>query len=188
LGAVDSLITDPPYGCGYAANPIVGKGKSESNHAAQLWDFEAFREIEMILRFGKTQVIWGGNYYALPPRRRWLCWYKPDAPPSMAHCELAWTNLDGNTRLITHSIAATNGERVGHPTQKPEAVMRWTIQQTAPDAKSILDPFCGSGTTLKAAKDLGMRAIGIEIEERYCELAAKRLSQEVFQFGAEVAQ
>jgi DNA modification methylase len=65
-----------------------------------------------------------------------------------------------------------------HPTQKPVALMRWCLS-FVPDAQLILDPFMGSGTTLRAAKDLGRRAIGIEIEERYCEIAVKRLAQEV---------
>ena len=68
-----------------------------------------------------------------------------------------------------------------HPTQKPLSLMCWCLG-FAPDAKTILDPFMGSGTTLRAAKDLGRKAIGIEIEERYCEIAAKRMAQEVFSF------
>ncbi len=177
----DALVTDPAYGIGFAAQPT--NYQRAKGHKPEEWDDETFAEIDMLLKFGESQVIWGGNDYKLPLSRGWLCWYKPDAPPSMAHCELAWTNRDANTRLIIHSIAATNGERVGHPTQKPEAVMRWTIQQTSAECRQVLDPFAGSGTTLIAAKNLGKSAIGIEIDEKYCEIAAKRLSQEVLQFG-----
>jgi len=119
-------------------------------------------------------VIWGGNYYALPPSRGWLSWFKPDAPPSMANFELAWTNRDCNARQISHSISATNGERVGHPTQKPERVMRWTIEQAGNPA-TILDPFMGSGTTGVAAMQLGRKFIGIEIEPKYFDIACKRI-------------
>lgn len=69
-----------------------------------------------------------------------------------------------------------------HPTQKPTPVMTWTLGFVDPEAL-VLDPFMGSGTTLRAAKDLGRQAIGIEAEERYCEVAAKRLAQEVLDFG-----
>jgi site-specific DNA-methyltransferase (adenine-specific) len=71
-----------------------------------------------------------------------------------------------------------------HPTQKPEQVMRWCMQlRWTAGTTEILDPFMGSGTTLRAAKDLGRKAIGIEIEERYCEIAANRLAQECLQFA-----
>ena len=71
-----------------------------------------------------------------------------------------------------------------HPAQKPEDLMRWCILQAGDEYQTILDPFCGSGTTLRAAKDLGRKAIGIEIEEKYCEIAANRMSQEVMEFPA----
>jgi site-specific DNA-methyltransferase (adenine-specific) len=177
LASVDLVLTDPPYGIGFAAQPTTGQRKREQPR--ETWDAAPIAGLCGLLSLGKAQVVWGGNYYSLPLSRGWLAWVKPDAPPSMGNVELAWTNLDQNTRYFWQSIAATNPERVGHPTQKPVALMRWAIESTAPNAAAILDPFMGSGTTLRAAKDLGRKAIGIELEERYCEIAAKRLSQEV---------
>lgn len=180
LPTVDLVLTDPPYGINFAAQPT--KWQRRAGQRPESWDSMTITEVPSLLSIGRIQIVWGGNYYPLPPSRGWLTWYKPDAPPSMANVELAWTNQDRNSRLITCTISATNGERVGHPTQKPLAVMLWCLNQF-PNAKLILDPFMGSGTTLVAAKQLGRRAIGIEIEERYCEIAARRLEQEVLPFA-----
>jgi len=181
LPKCDLLLTDPPYGAGYAANPILGKNRASKPHEAKEWDGAPVAEMGEIIKSASYAVVWGGNYYDLPPSRCWLIWYKPDSLPSMADLEMAWVSRDGNAKHFSWTTAATNPERVGHPTQKPEAVMRWCISHF-PNAETILDPFMGSGTTLVAAKNLGRKAIGIEIEERYCEIAAKRLSQEVFNF------
>lgn len=175
----DVLVTDPPYGIGFAAQPT--KWQRLAGQAPEAWDDAVCVDVPKIASGYKAAVVWGGNYYALPPRRCWLCWYKPDAPPSMAPIELAWTSMDARSRHIKWSIGATNAERVGHPTQKPLRVMRWSLD-TVPEG-TVIDPFMGSGTTLRAAKDLGRKAIGIEIEERYCEIAARRLSQECLPFA-----
>jgi site-specific DNA-methyltransferase (adenine-specific) len=181
LAPVHLVLTDPPYGIGFAAQPtdyqrLRGMKRRD-------WDNERFADdtLEIIRAAGNQQIIWGGNYYHLPTSRGWLAWVKPDAPPSMGNVELAWTNVDQNAKYISQSIAATNAERVGHPTQKPLRVMRWCIEMFA-DARTIIDPFMGSGTTLRAAKDLGRIAIGIEADERYCEMAVKRMAQLVFNF------
>lgn len=180
LPRVDLVLTDPPYGIGFAARPT--KWQRQAGETPQQWDNAPVGFLADVLAKGRYQILWGGNYYPLPPSRGWLSWYKPDAPPSMASVEFAWTNRDANARQFMRSISATNAERVRHPTQKPEALMRWCLMQFE-EAASILDPFMGSGTTLVAAKQLGRRAIGIEIEERYCEIAAERLRQEVLEFA-----
>jgi site-specific DNA-methyltransferase (adenine-specific) len=196
----DCIVTDPPYGIGYAAQPTKwqrrtkmqsGGGRSSGKgwrgdatkviDTSETWDDSAVNDVvDRIVSDPRPAIIWGGNYYALPPRRGWLCWFKPDAPPSMGSFELAWTNLDRNTRLISCSISQTNGERLGHPNQKPQRVMAWCLAFVD---GAICDPFLGSGTTLRVAKDAGRRAIGIEREERYCEMAARRMSQQTL-FGA----
>lgn len=175
----DVLVTDPPYGIGFAAAPT--KWQRLAGAVAENWDDAAPDYVANLVSAYQCAVVWGGNYFALPVSRGWLCWLKPDAPPSMGTFELAWTNRDAVARHISCSIRATNPERVGHSTQKPMRVMLWTLSFVSPG--TVVDPFMGSGTTLVAAKQLGRKAVGIEIEERYCEIAAKRLSQEVLPFG-----
>jgi len=180
LPKVDLVLTDPPYGINIAAQPF--NYQRAAGKAKEAWDSKAFNDIALILKSGKDAVIWGGNYYSLPPSRGWLVWYKPDHLPSMADLELAWTSRDMNSRQIAVTAADTNKERVGHFTQKPLKVMKFSLS-FFPDAQTILDPFMGSGTTLVAAKQLGRKCIGIELEERYCEIAVMRLAQDVLDFG-----
>jgi site-specific DNA-methyltransferase (adenine-specific) len=145
-----------------------------------------------LLRFPRV-VLFGANHYAdrLPPSPTWLVWDKRDgvASDDNADCELAWTNLGGPARLYRHlwrglCRASEQGQRHLHPTQKPVALMAWIIANWTKPGDLILDPYMGSGPVLRAAKDLGRRAIGIEIEERYCEIAARRLGQEVLPLEA----
>jgi site-specific DNA-methyltransferase (adenine-specific) len=174
----DLVCTDPPFG-------IYDRGGKWGRKSELKWDKKPADNIADLLARGREIVIWGGNYFALPPSRGWLVWYKHDSVQSAADVELAWTNRDMNARLIDHTISATNAERVGHPTQKPLRVMQWTLSQMSP-ASTLLDPFAGSGTTLVAAKLACITAIGVEINEAYCELAANRLRQGVL-FGTEAA-
>jgi site-specific DNA-methyltransferase (adenine-specific) len=168
LPKVDAVITDPPYGI-FACGGKWGR-KSELQ-----WDRSA-PDISALLVAGEQIAVWGGNYFPLPPSRGWLVWFKRDSVPSAADVELAWTNRDMNARLIDQTIAATNAERVGHPTQKPLQVMRWTLS-FFPEAKSILDPFMGSGTTGVAAVETRRSFIGIEREPKYFDIACRRIEQ-----------
>ena len=180
LGRFDLLLTDPPYGIGFGAKHT--QRSANRGTVLGVWDGE-IPDIDWLLDVAPLACIWGGERFSLPVRRGWLSWVKPDAPPTFTAFELAWTNRDCPARWIKHSISATNRERVGHPTQKPLRVMSWSIQQVGPDAMTILDPFAGSGTTGRAAKDLGRKAVLIEREERYCEIAARRMGQGVLDFG-----
>ena len=175
LGRFDLLLTDPPYGIGFAAQPT--KWQRAAGKAPEQWDNSTVNISDAIAATEKS-IVWGGNYYCLPPSRGWLVWHKPDAPPSMSQVELAWTSVDMNAKFFSRSISATNGERLGHPTQKPLALMGWCLD-LFPDSFTVLDPFAGSGTTGRACKDLGRKCVLIEREEKYCEIAAKRMQQEV---------
>ena len=138
-------------------------------------------------------ILWGANNYAsrLPDLRAWLCWDKVTKNGlnlRIAECEFAASNCDIRPRVFRFmwSGAFREDERGDnfHPTQKPVALMRWCLSLPGLPSGTVLDPFMGSGPTLIAAALEGRRAIGIEIEERYCEIAAKRLSQGVLPFGS----
>jgi DNA modification methylase len=192
LPRFDLLLTDPPYGIGADAQMHKqggtqwGKSLAPRKHyAATNWDTAPPDEslLQLMLLKASKQILWGGNFFRLGPTSCYLVWDKLNGTNDFADCELAWTNLDKAVRIKRHmwnGMLRENDEpRYEHPTQKPLEVMLWCIQQ-AGDVQTVIDPFMGSGTTLRAAKDLGRRAIGIEIEEKYCEIAAKRLGQEVF--------
>lgn len=176
LDRVDAVITDPPYGINFAMQPTTGQRKAGMERKD--WDSRTVANIVAILEKGDIQIMWGGNYYTLPPSRCWLVWHKPDSPPSMSDVELAWTNRDRNSRQFSQSIAATNAERVGHPTQKPLSLMKWCIDQ-AGNPQTILDPFAGSGTTGVAALEMGLKFIGIEREPKYFEIMCERIQRVV---------
>jgi DNA modification methylase len=179
-GSVDLVLTDPPYGIG-ANRMTLGNGRRPIYRGVRDWDSTP-ADLAPILALDLPSVIWGGNYFPLPPSRGWLVWDKGTGDNDYADCELAWTNRDAVVKKYVRSWVGANAhdshtER-SHPTQKPTCLMRWCIG-LFPAAHFVLDPYMGSGTTLRAAMDLGRRAIGIEIEERYCEIAARRLSQTV---------
>ncbi len=195
LGPVDLVLTDPPYGI---AHPTDYAARGRDNLAAcrdypPVAGDDAPFDPEMLLNLDVPLILWGANHYAdkLPPMSGWLVWDK-ERPDTLdqATCELAWTNCIKGVRRIRHlwhGMMRASKEELTHPTQKPEALMRWCLElRWTQSAATILDPFMGSGTTLRAAKDLGRKAIGIEIEEEYCEIAAKRLAQEVLDLGAAV--
>ena len=182
LGEVDLIVTDPPYGIGW--HPRV-------NHTDGPWK-DNVRPDPADFKVGRHNCIWGGNYFAneLPAVESWIIWVKrpgdfdfDDDPRTYALCEMAWTDFGGKPRTKHH--VWDGGKRAGdasnrefsHPAQKPLELMRWCISLAPGEPQLVVDPFMGSGTTLRAAKDLGLRAIGIEIEQEYCDVAVRRMGQ-----------
>ena len=184
LGRVDAVVTDPPYGIGEAA----GKNKSRAklavskDYGSDEWDNAPISQdlLSAVIAAGRWAIVFGGNYYALPPASCWLVWDKENGATDFADCELAWTNLPKAVRRIRymwHGMLRANGEPRGdHPTQKPVGVMKWALGHLI-DAYSVLDPFMGSGTTGVACVALGLKFTGIERERRYFDAACRRIEE-----------
>lgn len=175
LGKVDAVVTDPPYGIGEDGGKFRGRtGQNITVLPKMGWD--AIRPeaavFDLILQAGQDQIIWGGNYFAdlLPPSKGWLYWQKLMGG-DFSDGELAWTSRDKALREFT---CCPKGKGGLHPTQKPVEVMQWCLA-LLPAARSILDPFMGSGTTGVACANLGRTFIGIEREPTYFDIACRRI-------------
>lgn len=185
LPCVDALVTDPPYGIGEAAGKNKSRGKLAvaTDYGSLSWDDKPIPQwlLECAISKASNSIIFGGNYYVLPPSPCWLVWDKENGENDFADCELAWTNMKRAVRRINYRwngmLRANNEPRGDHPTQKPVQVMEWAIMQLPDGSDTILDPFMGSGTTGIAALNLGRKFIGIEREPAYFEAACRRLSQ-----------
>ena len=177
LGKVDAVVTDPPYGIGEHGGRFRGRIGQVIKVLPNLgWDKERpEREIfDAILAAAPAHIIWGGNYFAdfLPPSKGWLYWQKLMGG-DFADGELAWTSLDRALREFTLCPKGKGGD---HPTQKPVALMEWCLG-FLPNARTILDPFMGSGTTGVACAKLDRAFIGIEREPSYFDIAVRRIEE-----------
>jgi len=178
--AIDLCLTDPPYGLG---DKLLKGGKKGNvvdfgkKYKDTKWeDIKPTQEFfDEIFRISKNQVIFGGNYFDLPPTRGIICWDKNiGTPHNFSHWEMAWTSFDCPARKFVR----TNDSNKQHPTQKPLELMRWCLENYAKDCKTVIDPFAGSFTTAIACKDMGFDWIAIDQEEKYCEIGEKRLMQQ----------
>lgn len=187
IGKVDAVVTDPPYGIGEASKNFSSRGTSSARvkrhtvieYERGSWDdCPADEAMARVLTVARWFVIFGGNYYVLPPTSCWLVWDKLNTG-DFADCELAWTNLPKAVRRLQfHWNGCMRKERDiprEHPTQKPIGVMKWCIEHIPPPNRSILDPFMGSGTTGVAAVKIGRQFIGIEREPKYFDIACRRI-------------
>lgn len=181
LGRFDAVVTDPPYGINADKAAHKNKGKwGWVDYGESEWDADrpTPEVFDTIIACSKEQIIWGGNYFAdlLPPTMRWLSWDKGQRGFSLADMELAWTSQQLASRCFTYARgkAVRDGKR--HPTQKPLALMEWCLG-FLPNAKTILDPFMGSGTTLVACQRMGRAGTGIELDPDYFAIACKRVDE-----------
>lgn len=173
-----ALITDPPYGLGDKWQGGGGSKKSTwrfDPSEAQGWDGSIAEGVERVAMEAREAVVWGGNYYNLPPSRCWLLWDKKQNDGwTTGQAEMAWTNLDRPVRVFRFAQCeqANEGPKY-HPTQKPLALMAWCLNWVS--ARAVLDPFMGSGTTGVACAQMGRSFIGIEREPKYFDIACRRI-------------
>jgi DNA modification methylase len=174
----DLLLTDPPYGIG------ADRDRNTPEHGwvdygGGGWDSAPAdpQTLAACRNISRQACIWGGNYFILPPTSGWLVWDKGQRDFSLADGELAWTSEQRALRIFSYARGTALRDGKQHPTQKPLALMAWCLGQF-PKARTVFDPYMGTGTTLVEVKRLGLVGVGIEQNERYCEIAAKRLAQE----------
>jgi site-specific DNA-methyltransferase (adenine-specific) len=183
----DLLVTDPPYGNNLEYGPDVD---DTPENLERLIREAIIPPLESLGRGAVTPGV--ANIHRYPPPKWILCWYESAGAGSgpWGFCTWQPVLVYGHDPFLQDGLGRRPDGRVfsshlnhspvsGHPCAKPEDVMRWIVERVSRPGEVILDPFMGSGTTLRAAKDLGRKAIGIEVDERYCEIAVKRMAQEV---------
>ncbi len=182
-------IVDPPYGLDLA-NMNMGAGKSKKaskiqnrKWVAKDWDksvpsTEYFVEL---FRVSKCQIIWGGNYFELPPCKNYVIWDKQMPQGlSFADCEMAWTSFDKAPKIFRHSAYLDKANKM-HPTQKPIKLYKWLLMNYAKPNDKILDTHLGSGSIAIACYDLGFDLTACELDTDYFNGALKRLENHKLQ-------
>jgi site-specific DNA-methyltransferase (adenine-specific) len=183
----DLAIVDPPYGTFDASDKIERTGgswskKYQRDNNIKNWDFapppEYFEELK---RVSKNQIIWGANYFTMPPCRCFIIWEKITISEkfTMAMCEFAYTTFNSNAKIFKHRPQREDGGI--HPTQKPVALYKWLLTNYATDGNKILDTHLGSGSSRIAAHDMGFDFTGFELDKDYFEAAEKRYQNHIKQ-------
>ena len=174
----DLAIVDPPYGIGVSKSKEIGY-KGFNKFTPKDWDNETPKDEywEQLFRVSKNQIVFGGNYFALPPTRCFLIWDKGEGfyNRTYAECEMAWTSFDANAKIYKRDPLA-KGDYKGkiHPTQKPVSLYDWILMNFAKDGYKILDTMVGSGSSRIACNKAGLEYTGFEIDTEYYEKQEKR--------------
>lgn len=185
LPRVDLMLTDPPYGIGIdGQKESVNRNPKHNRKAHDFmgWDNETPERLvfEMLRYKSEGQIVWGGNYFTdkLPhPTKGWLFWDKGQRGLTMSDGELAWTSYEFPMRAYTlNRVALQEDGGTEHPTQKPLRLMTWCLG-LVPDARTVCDPFMGSGTSGVACAQMGREFYGIERERKYFDIACERIAR-----------
>ena len=178
----DLCICDPPYGIGITQSGRLGRYNANKIR----WDENTpdRNYFEQLFRVSKNQIIWGGNYFDLPPTRCFLIWDKqqPEAV-SFASCEYAWTSIDGSAKTFYMRPQGQDGGNRIHPTQKPVALYEWLLRNYAKQGDKILDTHLGSGSSRIAAYNLGFDFVGYEIDPDYFKAQEERFKKHTAQIS-----
>jgi site-specific DNA-methyltransferase (adenine-specific) len=168
-------IVDPPYGLPKDSTHGRGKLKNRilNNGSLELWDKQPSPEyFNELRRVSVNQIIWGGNYFDLPPTRGIICWDKCQPWKNFSQWEMAWTSFNKPAALFKFDNRTK--DKI-HPTQKPVALYKWLLKNYAKPGDKILDTHVGSASSLIACYDMGFEYIGFEIDKDYYEAAQERM-------------
>lgn len=176
----DLAVVDPPYGINITDSGRLKKyNKNENKWDSKIPDRNYFKEI---FRVSKNQIIWGGNYFSLPPTRCFLIWDKKQPEDvSFASCEFAWTSFNKSAKSFYYSMIHDNKEKRIHPTQKPVALYEWIFEKYANKGDRILDTHLGSGSSRIAAYKEGLDFVGCEIDFDYFNAQEERFQNYIAQ-------
>lgn len=192
LEPMDVVLTDPPYGMAYKSNFRIDKKQFDGLQGDKLYDMEMLANLIAMSKCATYAFGRWDNLKDMPPPKSVIAWVKNNWSMGDLEHEYArqWEMCafyakeghkwaDGRPQDVIH-CDRVNPNAMQHPTEKPIGLL--TKLLSGVECETVLDPYMGSGSTLRAAKDLGKRAIGIEIEEKYCEVAAVRMAQECLPF------
>lgn len=183
----DLCIADPPYGmgknkCNKSRHSGSGKLKNRvlnrNAESFMKWDISPTKQVfEEIFRVSKNQIIWGGNYFDLPPTREVICWDKCQPWENFSQWEMAWTSFDGTAKMFRYDNRT--GDKI-HPTQKPIALYSWILDNYAKQGYKIFDPFLGSGSSRISAYKKGFDFYACELDKEYFDAQELRFRKECF--------
>lgn len=172
-------IVAPPYGLSPKSTQGSGKLKNRTLNQGHIsrWDVRPEQEyFDELMRVSENQIIWGGNYFPLPPCRCFVVWDKQQPWPNFSQAELAWTSFDKPAKLVT--VSKSSGGKKIHPTQKPVDLYAYLLRQFCKPGDTILDTHLGSGSSRIAAYKMGFDFTGCEIDPEYYDLQERRFRKE----------